>query len=244
MYGVFKLANEGGARIYAQERGLASIGLRPHTVYGVGRDQGVTSTPTVAMLAAAAGVPYEISFGGSVQFQYAPDVAAAFVQAARTLSAGASVHNLAGEVHAIADVIRAIEQAAPETAGTITAVADALKLPEAVDAGTLASAIGPLEEVPLVDGVADTIGRFRALLAEATEGHADTGGFLSVFATKDIFVAKTPTRSLPPVAPARYNRAHGARRLCPRSPQQHRRRGCRGARWRGIDADRQPRAGG
>ena len=55
-------------RLQARERGHGlglprrerrpSVGLRPHTVYGVGRDQGLTSAPTTAMLAAAAGVPY------------------------------------------------------------------------------------------------------------------------------------------------------------------------------------------
>ena len=55
LYGVFKLANQGTAQIYHQDYGINSIGLRPYTVYGPGRDQGMTSTPTRAMLAAAAG---------------------------------------------------------------------------------------------------------------------------------------------------------------------------------------------
>ena len=56
IYGVYKRANESTAAVYLAENGISSIGLRPHTVYGVGRDQGVTSAPTTAMLAAAAGV--------------------------------------------------------------------------------------------------------------------------------------------------------------------------------------------
>ena len=47
-YGVYKVANEGTARVYAAERGVSSIGLRPYIVYGVGRDQGATSVPTRA----------------------------------------------------------------------------------------------------------------------------------------------------------------------------------------------------
>ena len=39
MYGVFKQANEGTARMYWTDYGLSSIGLRPHTVYGPGRDR-------------------------------------------------------------------------------------------------------------------------------------------------------------------------------------------------------------
>ncbi|MEE2887689.1 MAG: NAD-dependent epimerase/dehydratase, partial [Planctomycetota bacterium] len=34
-YGVYKCANEGNARIYFQDEGLTSVGLRPLTVYGV-----------------------------------------------------------------------------------------------------------------------------------------------------------------------------------------------------------------
>ena len=47
LYGVYKRANEGTASVYAAERGVPSVGLRPHTVYGPGRDQGLTSAPTV-----------------------------------------------------------------------------------------------------------------------------------------------------------------------------------------------------
>ncbi len=72
LYGVYKRANEGTATVYAAERGVASVGLRPHTVYGPGRDQGLTSAPTSAMLAAAAGRPYKLPFGGAYQLQYAP----------------------------------------------------------------------------------------------------------------------------------------------------------------------------
>src|SRR3569833_1725189 len=57
-YGVFKMANEGTARIYWQDDGVPSSGLRPYVVYGPGRDQGVTSYPTAAMLAAARGEEY------------------------------------------------------------------------------------------------------------------------------------------------------------------------------------------
>src|SRR5262249_35661779 len=44
-YGYFKVCNEGNARVYYQDHGLSSIGLRPWTVYGVGRDFGMTSEP-------------------------------------------------------------------------------------------------------------------------------------------------------------------------------------------------------
>src|SRR5262245_5805713 len=75
LYGVYKQANEGTARIYWQDDGIASLAFRPYTVYGPGRDQGMTSPPTKAMLAAAAGQRHHISSSGPARIQYAADVA-------------------------------------------------------------------------------------------------------------------------------------------------------------------------
>lgn len=166
IYGVYKRANEGSAAVYHAESGVASIGLRPHTVYGPGRDQGLTSAPTKAMLAAAAGLPHRIPYGGRSQFQYAPDVARAFVQAALAEFEGATVLNLAGEAVAMGEVIAAIEAAAPEAAGLVSFDDVVLPFPEEVDTAGLVETIGPLEQLPFVDGVADSIERFRGLLAE------------------------------------------------------------------------------
>ena len=86
-YGVYKAANEGTAKVYSRDHGIGSIGLRPFIVYGLGRDQGMTSDPTKAMLAAAAGVPFKIKFGGSVLLTYAPDCARVFIASARAAAA-------------------------------------------------------------------------------------------------------------------------------------------------------------
>src|SRR5438552_1188187 len=56
-YGVFQCCNEGNARIYYPDHGLSSIGLRPWTVYGVGRDFGMTRDPPKAIQALALGRP-------------------------------------------------------------------------------------------------------------------------------------------------------------------------------------------
>ncbi len=75
-YGVYKQANEGNARIYWQDEGLSSVGLRPFIVYGPARDQGITAAPTLATRAAVLGDGYHIAFGGRLTFNYAEDVAA------------------------------------------------------------------------------------------------------------------------------------------------------------------------
>jgi nucleoside-diphosphate-sugar epimerase len=113
IYGVYKLANEGSARIYWQDDGVASVGLRPFSVYGPGRDQGLTAGPTLAIEAAVRGAPYRIAFGGRTQLHYAPDVARAFVQAARSEPAGARTSNLGGTATAIAEFAAVLEAAVP-----------------------------------------------------------------------------------------------------------------------------------
>ena len=166
IYGVYKRADEGCASVYHAERGLVSVGLRPHTVFGPGRDQGLTSAPTAAMLAAAAGAAYHIPYGGGAQMQYAPDVARAFVAAARASVEGAAVHNLPGESVAMPDVIAAIAAAAPASAGRITAAAEPLDFPARADSASFTAAIGPVAQTPFRGAVAETVTRFAALLAE------------------------------------------------------------------------------
>jgi UDP-glucuronate 4-epimerase len=165
LYGVYKRANEGAAVRYWQDRGLPSIGLRPHTVYGPGRDQGLTSAPTVAILAAVSGNRFEVSYGGRLQLQYAPDVARAFVQASRSGVEAASVHNLKGQTVHMADVVDAIEAAIPDAAGLISFKPAGLAFPQEVDSGSLTATIGNLKETPLAIGVDDSVARFRALLS-------------------------------------------------------------------------------
>lgn len=167
LYGVFKLANQGTARIYHQDYGINSIGLRPYTVYGPGRDQGMTSTPTRAMLAAAAGQPWRISFGGRNGFQFADDAAKIFIQAAEVADwEGAESFNLGGSIAHMSEVVAAIERAAPAVAGRITFEAEPLALPAGTSDHALAGAIGPLPLTPLDEGVAFTIDHFRAALAD------------------------------------------------------------------------------
>jgi UDP-glucuronate 4-epimerase len=164
LYGIYKRANEQSAMRYWLDESLPSIGLRPHTVFGPARDQGLTSAPTMAMLAAAARRPYAIPFGGSAQFQYAPDVAEAFIQAALVDVEGAAVHNLRGVACSIAHVVDTIVRACPEAEGTIQCADMSLGFPAEVRSDGLEQAIGPLRETPLPEAVQETIERFRIAL--------------------------------------------------------------------------------
>ena len=161
LYGVFKLANEGTAERYFADYGVHSIGLRPHTIYGPGRDQGLTSAPTAAMAAAATGVRYRIPFGGSLQFQYVADAGEAFVRASETEHEGASVHNLDGPVASVRELIETIERAAPEAAGLITAADEPLPFPSSLDSSSFTELVGGPIARPLAEGVAETIARLH-----------------------------------------------------------------------------------
>lgn len=164
-YGVYKRANEGNAAVYWADSGRASVGLRPYVVYGVGRDRGLTSEPTVAMLRAARGEGHHIPFGGRSHMQYASDVAAAFVAAARSGVQGAELLNLGGSVVGMEEVVAAIERAAPEVAGQVSHDDDPLPFPPEVLAEDLERRLGPLPHTPLEDGVARTVELFRDLIA-------------------------------------------------------------------------------
>jgi nucleoside-diphosphate-sugar epimerase len=160
-YGVFKTANEEGARVFWRESGISSIGLRPHVVYGPGRDHGMTSAPTEAMRAAAEARAYTIPFAGGCEMQYAPDVAAAFIAAARAPHDGASVVNVPGTSVSIDAIVAEIERAAPQAEGLIEVVGEPLPFPVELDSSAFAAVVGTVPLTPLSIGIAETIEHFR-----------------------------------------------------------------------------------
>jgi UDP-glucuronate 4-epimerase len=174
MYGVTKQANEGTARVYWLENSVSSVGLRPMTVYGPARDQGLTSGPTRAIGAALLGRPFEIGFGGSTLFQFAPDVAAAVVAAARSTAPGAHVYNLGGTAASIDEFVALVEDAVPAARGRITHTEPGLPFPDRIDdAGS--EALGPLTWTPLAEGVRQTADLFRSRAARGELRPIDVG---------------------------------------------------------------------
>ena len=159
-YGVTKQANEGTARLYWAETGVPSIGIRPYVVYGLGRDQGMTSGPTQAMAAAARGEGFAIGYGGVAQYDYAPAVGRAFVTASAA-PAGAVVANFPGVRASMAEIVAAIEAEAPEIAGQITYEDAPLPFPAGLEARALEEAVGPLRQPSLAEGIGETIELFR-----------------------------------------------------------------------------------
>ena len=162
-YGAFKVCNELNARVYWQDHGIASIGLRPWTVYGVGRDFGVTSEPTKAIKAVAAGRTYHITYGGMQDLQYVGDVAAAFTRALDVPFEGAAALNVRGEVVSIEAFVRAFEAAVPDARGKVTHGDRQLPIAPSLDDAGLQRVLGPMRPTPLRDGIGETYRRFAAL---------------------------------------------------------------------------------
>jgi nucleoside-diphosphate-sugar epimerase len=162
LYGVFKLANEGTARVYWHDDDVASIGIRPYVVYGPGRDQGLTSGPSLAMEAAARGEGHTIAYGGTAQYDYAPDVGRAFALAARAATDGAHVANFPGVPSTMQEVVGAIEAAAPAVAGRVFWEEGQLPFPESLEGRLLERLIGPIAPTSLADGTRATIEHYKS----------------------------------------------------------------------------------
>ena len=163
-YGVFKQANEGTARIMYLDHGVSSVGLRPFTVYGVGRDFGLTSGPTTALKAALLREPFSIGFTGPTDFQFVGDVAEIFVRCIDEGPEGANVYNLHGTATTVEDVVSIIDRVLPEDRrGLITCDGPTLPMPEAMCGDALATAIGNVPATPLENGFRATYDAFAAL---------------------------------------------------------------------------------
>jgi len=166
-YGVYKVANEGTAKVYATEHGIGSIALRPFIVYGPGRDQGMTSDPTKAMLAAAAGVRFRIKFTGSMLLTYAPDCARAFIASARAAAgSGEAVSlNVPGHRIGVPALAGLIEEVVPGSGRLISWDRNPLPVPSVLAGPAIHDAVGEVPNIPLADGIRETIKAFQDALS-------------------------------------------------------------------------------
>jgi nucleoside-diphosphate-sugar epimerase len=165
-YGVYKVANEDTARIYWEEHGIPSMGFRPLSVYGPGRDFGVTADPTLAMKAAVLGKKFQIRWGGSTDLIYVADVARALLAAADSRLEGARVYNLHGASAAIRNVVKLIGRAWPTADGLISHVEQPMPFPAALDDTRYQKDLGPAPATTLEAGVRKTLDEFARLQRE------------------------------------------------------------------------------
>ncbi len=161
LYGAYKVCNEGTALVYFEENGITSTALRPYTVYGVGRNQGMTSEPTKALVAVAKGQPYQVPFSGEMQFQWASDVARQFILAAEQRLDGARGFNLGGPPSSVARFVDVAQAALP--GAEIDVVENPLPFPAGFDDSALRASFDTVYETPLEEGIAETIAHIQRL---------------------------------------------------------------------------------
>jgi nucleoside-diphosphate-sugar epimerase len=164
LYGAYKYCNEQTAKVYSADWGVHSVGIRPGVVYGVGRDQGMTSKTTVAILAAAAGAPYTIPFSGPVSWLFGGEVASAFLRAVATERTGAPVFDLNGVCVPVEEGVALLKQLAPSA--RIDVSGGPLAFPMDKPDDPLEEFVGPYGRIPLAEGIRATYDAFKALLAE------------------------------------------------------------------------------
>lgn len=165
-YGVFKQANEGNARVFYERDGISSIGLRPWTVYGVGRDAGLTADPTLAMKAVALRRPFQIRVTGHMDLQYVEDVAEAFVRSLLSSVEGAHVFNLEGTVVTMADLIHELDRQYPGAAKLITAEGPQVPVAYRMDGAQLRAHIPGIPQTVLSNGIRQTVDFFIQLAGQ------------------------------------------------------------------------------
>jgi nucleoside-diphosphate-sugar epimerase len=165
-YGVFKQANEGNARVFYATNGISSIGLRPWTVYGAGRDSGMTADPTIAIRSVALDRSFQIRLTGFMDLQYVEDVAETFIRCVLSPLEGAHVFNLAGEIISMDDFIATLERIRPGAAALISASGPQVPVAFRMDDSQLREKIQGIEKTPLQEGIERTLSIFDRLRRE------------------------------------------------------------------------------
>ncbi len=165
-YGVFKATNEESARVFYAANGISSVGLRPWTVYGVGRDSGLTADPTLAMNAVARRAPYQIRLSGPMDLQYVRDVAETFIRCVLSPIEGAYMFNLAGDIATIEEIIALLGRIRPEAGQLITSNGPRVPVAFKMDDSALRRYVPDIPKTPLDEGVRETIDWFERLHAE------------------------------------------------------------------------------
>ena len=162
LYGAYKFCNEQTARVYMQDWRVPSVGMRPGVVYGIGRDQGMTSKTTVAILAAAAGKPYVIPFTGAVSWLHAGEVASAFIKAVSQPRDQAVVFDINGVPSTVEESLEILKTVAPKC--RVRASGPALPFPMKLSDTPVRTFLGDYGSVPLEQGISETYSMFGSLL--------------------------------------------------------------------------------
>ena len=164
LYGAYKLANEYTAQVYALDWGVPSVGIRPNVVYGIGRDQGMTSEFSVGLAHAAIGEPFQVSYGGPLSWLYAGEAAAAFIAAICKDGSDARVFDLNGTCMTVEKGIEILSDLAPDHKMSTTG--DLLPVPADLSDAPIREHLGDYPSISPSDGIRWTLEMFRRLNTE------------------------------------------------------------------------------
>ena len=164
LYGAYKLANEHTAYVYWADWQTPSIGLRPNIVYGLARDQGMSSKNTVAIQAAALGKSYKIPYTGKYSWLYAGEAALAFITSVSKDMVGSHVFNLNGSCETIENGLKLIRELKPNS--SVTCEGQPLPFPPDLDDLPLRKHIGDYTSVSVQKGIEHTLKAFETLKSE------------------------------------------------------------------------------
>ena len=164
LYGAYKLANEHTAFVYWADWQTPSIGLRPNIVYGLARDQGMSSKNTVAIQAAALDKSYKIPYTGKYSWLYAGEAALAFITSVSKDMVGSHVFNLNGSCETIENGLKLIRELKPNS--SVTCEGQPLPFPPDLDDLPLRKHIGDYTSVSVQKGIEHTLKAFQTLKSE------------------------------------------------------------------------------
>lgn len=169
LYGAYKVANEQTASVYWKDWQVPSVGLRPNVVYGVARDQGMSSKNTIAIQAAAMNQAYEVPFAGSLSWLYAGEAAAAFIASVSQDGKGAFVFDLNGSCETVENGLAMLKQLVPDA--KVSCTGTPFPFPPDMSDAPLRAHVPNYPSVSVSDGVAAT---YEAFVQLHSEGRLDT----------------------------------------------------------------------
>ena len=164
LYGAYKVANEQCANVYWSDWQVPSVCLRPNVVFGLARDQGMSSKNTTAIQAAAAGVPYVVPYKGPLSWLYAGEAAAAFIASVSRDGDGAYVFDLNGPCETVENGLEFLRSLAPDA--EVACSGWPFPFPPDLDDSPLRAHVPDYPSVSVADGIRATYEAFRMLQAE------------------------------------------------------------------------------
>ena len=164
LYGAYKVANEQTAYVYWSDWRVPSVCLRPNVVFGLARDQGMSSRNTIAIQAAVAGIPYEVPYSGPLSWLYAGEAAAAFIACVSHDGDGAYAFDLNGSCGTVEYGLEILRSLEPEA--EVTCSGSPFPFPPDLDDSPLRAHVPDFPSTSVADGIRATHAAFTTLRAE------------------------------------------------------------------------------